>query len=160
MPPALSIVGKSQSGKTTFIEKLLPVLKSRGHRVGIIKHAFHPFEMDSKGKDSWRHKAAGADTVMVASRERIALVKDWADYSLDDLLFFFRDMDLVITEGFKKGNKPKIEIVRSARNHEPLCKGSPDLIAIVSDMPLEVGVPRFDLEAAVAVADFIEERFL
>jgi molybdopterin-guanine dinucleotide biosynthesis protein B len=160
MPPVVSIVGKSQSGKTTFIEKLVPILKSRGHRVGVIKHAFHPFEMDTEGKDSWRHKAAGADTVMVASRDRIAMVKDWNDYDLDDLLFFFQDMDLVITEGFKRGSKPKIEIVRSARNHEPLCKGAPELLAIVSDIPLEAGVPRFELEAAEAVAGFLEERFL
>jgi molybdopterin-guanine dinucleotide biosynthesis protein B len=97
---------------------------------------------------------------MVASRDRVAVVKDWNDYGLDDLLLFFHDIDLVITEGFKRGNKPKIEIVRSARNDEPLCKGSPDLVAIVSDIPLEAGVPRFGLEDAAAVADFLEKQFL
>ena len=68
MPPVISIVGKSKSGKTTLIEKLIPELKKRGYKIGIIKHAFHELEFDKKGKDSWRHKAAGAETVMVSSK--------------------------------------------------------------------------------------------
>lgn len=160
MPPVVSFVGRSRSGKTTFIEKLVPVLKARGHRIGVIKHAFHPFEMDTEGKDSWRHKAAGADAVMVASRGRVALVRDWPDYGLDDLLPYFHDVDLILTEGFKRADKPKIEIVRSERNAEPLCKGSADLIAVVSDLPLDAGVPCFGLESVDAVAAFIEARYL
>ena len=102
LPPVISIVGKSESGKTTLIEQLLPELKRRGYRIGVVKHAHHGFDMDRKGKDSYRHKQAGADTVMIASPGRIAMIKDVRGERLDDLIPFFKDMDLLITEGFKR----------------------------------------------------------
>lgn len=160
MPHIISVVGKSRSGKTTLIEKLIPELKRRGYAIGIIKHAFHQFDMDKKGKDSWRHKAAGADTVMVVSQDRIAMVKDHPAESLESLQPYFDDMDLVMTEGFKKGNRPKIEIFRQTEHKAPLCRNDETLVAFVTDSDTDLGVPRFGLEDIEQLADFIENRFL
>ena len=160
MPPIISVVGKSESGKTTLIEKLIPVLKQRGYRIGIIKHAFHDLELDKKGKDSWRHKSAGADTVMVASPRSILMIKDNRDDTLDTLKTFFKDMDLVITEGFKKENKPQIEVFRKARHDAPLSAGNHNLIALVTDSAIDLKVPRFGLDDVEALADLIEKNFL
>jgi molybdopterin-guanine dinucleotide biosynthesis protein B len=107
MLPIISVVGKSKSGKTTLIEKLIPELKKRGYRVGTVKHASHDFDMDKKGKDSWRHKAAGADTVIVASRERIVMIKDENFVQLESIEKYFDDVDLVITEGLKGSKRKK-----------------------------------------------------
>jgi molybdopterin-guanine dinucleotide biosynthesis protein B len=160
MTQIISVVGKSQSGKTTFIEKLIPELKGRGYRVGTIKHAFHGFKIDWQGKDSWRHKQAGADTVMMAGPGQFALVKDETADTLDEYEKYFEDVDIVITEGFKKGNKPKIEILRAARHTEPLCSNDDRLFALVTDTDVELGVPKFGLDAAADVADLIERRFI
>lgn len=160
MPPIISVVGKSRSGKTTLIEKLIPELKRRGYRIGTVKHAFHKFEMDKKGKDSWRHKAAGAATVIVVAQDTLAMVKDESLNSLNDLEKYFDDMDLVITEGFKQKNKPKIEVCRAARNTEPLCRDNRDLIALVTDLKINLNVPAFGLEDIKGLADLIEKTFL
>jgi molybdopterin-guanine dinucleotide biosynthesis protein B len=160
MPPMISIVGKTQSGKTTLIEKLIPELKKRGYKIGTVKHAYHAFDMDKEGKDSWRHKAAGADTVIVASPGKIAMVKDENTEGLDAVEKYFDDMDLVIIEGFKRKDRPKIEILRAARNNEPLCRDNPDLIALVTDTDVDLNIPRFGLEDIEALADLIENKFL
>ena len=114
MTPIISIVGKSESGKTTLIEKLIPELKKRGYRIGTVKHALHGFQIDREGKDSFRHKAAGADTVVVVSPKSIAMVKNGGGETLDFVVKYFSDMDLVITEGYKRENKPKIEVFRKS----------------------------------------------
>jgi len=160
VPPIISVVGKSRSGKTTLIEKLIPELKRRGYRIGTVKHAFHKFEMDKKGKDSWRHKAAGAATVIVVAQDTLAMVKDESLNSLNDLEKYFDDLDLVITEGFKQKNKPKIEVCRAARNTEPLCRDNRDLIALVTDLKINLNVPAFGLEDIKGLADLIEKTFL
>jgi len=160
MLPVISIVGKSKSGKTTLIEKLIPELKKRGYRVGTVKHASHNFDMDKKGKDSWRHKTAGADTVIVASRERIVMVKDKSSVQLESIEKYFDDVDLVITEGFKKENRPKIEVYRSLKNKKPLCNDDPALIALVTDTDIRVNVPTFGLEEIEALSDLIEKKYL
>jgi len=160
MPPILSVVGKSQSGKTTLIEKLIPELKRRGYKIGTVKHAPHKIDMDKKGKDSWRHKAAGADTVIVVAPGTVAMVKDDNPDSLDDLEKYFDGMDLIITEGFKRKHKPKIEICRAARNTEPLCRDNSDLIALVTDTDITLNVPTFGLEDIEGLADLIEQKFL
>jgi molybdopterin-guanine dinucleotide biosynthesis protein B len=131
--PIISIVGKSNSGKTVLVEKLIKELKKRGYRIGIIKHAHHGFNLDKKGKDSWRHKEAGADTVVVVSPGMLTMVKDHEDESIDAHKKYFMDMDLVITEGFKRERKPKIEILRAERNSKPLCEDDDSLIALVTD---------------------------
>ena len=120
MAPIICIVGRSQTGKTTLIEKLIPVLKGRGYRIGTIKHSHHIFDFDKTGKDSWRHKDAGAETVIIASPGKIAMIKNDHEGTLDSLQNFFADLDLVITEGYKGEQKPKIEVVRAARHKEVL----------------------------------------
>ena len=160
MPPVVSIVGKSESGKTTLIERLIPELKRRGYRIGIVKHAHRGFDMDRKGKDSYRHRQAGADSVMIASPGQIAMVKDVPGERLDDLIPFFEDMDLLITEGFKRDNAPKIEIFRSERHQFPACTKDDTLIAMVSDTPLELAVPQFATADIQAITEFIVARFL
>ncbi len=160
MPPIISVVGKSGSGKTTLIEKLIPEIKKRGYRIAIIKHAFHQFDIDKEGKDSWRHRAAGADTVIVASHGRIAMVKNHNSENIDSMEAYFSDMDIVITEGYKRESKPKIEVFRAAAHKEPLCIGNSDLIALVTDTDVDPNVPRFGLEDIEKLADFIEEKYL
>jgi molybdopterin-guanine dinucleotide biosynthesis protein B len=160
MPQMISIVGRSQSGKTTLIEKLIPALKRRGYKIGTIKHSHHIFDFDKTGKDSWRHKDAGAETVIIASPGKIAMVKN--DYlgSLDGLQKFFDDLDLIITEGYKKEDKPKIEVVRAARHADVLLENDKYLVAVASDVELQLNVPVFDLEDVDRLADFIEEKYL
>jgi len=155
LPPVISIVGKSESGKTTLIERLIPELKRRGYRIGIVKHAHHGFDMDRKGKDSYRHRQAGADTVMVCSPGRIAMIKDVPGERLDDLIPYFKDMDLLITEGFKSDRAPKIEIFRAERHRHPACLEDDTLIAIVTDTPLDVAVPQFATDDIQAITEFI-----
>lgn len=162
MIPIISIVGKSNSGKTTLLEKLIPALKKRGYRVGTIKHDVHGFEMDREGKDTYKHFHSGADAVLISSPKKLAVIKRVEhELSLDELVNqFYPDMDIVITEGFKRLDKPKIEVFRSTLNAEPLCTAADNRIALVSDTPLDVDCPRFDTNDVEALADFIEQRFL
>ena len=162
MVPIVSIVGKSDSGKTTLIEKLIPVLKSRGYRVATVKHDVHGFEMDREGKDTYRHFHSGADAVLISSPNKMALIKRVQEaLTLDEIVSRYHpDMDIVITEGFKRLDKPKIEVFRSAVHPEPLCTAEDNRIALASDTPVEVDCPRFDIDDVEAVADFIEQRFL
>ena len=163
MPVVLSIVGKSQAGKTTFLEKLIPEVKRRGYKVGTVKHDAHDhFEIDYEGKDTWRHREAGSQTVAISSPTRFALTKKVKmELDLDTIVAaYFPEEDLVFTEGYKSGNKAKIEICRKELQSEPLCTPADRLIAVVSDFTVEVGVPCLDLEDISGVADFIEERFL
>ena len=160
MPPIISVVGKSDSGKTTLIEKLIPELKKRGYRVGTIKHASCGFDIDKKGKDSWRHQMAGADTVIVASSGRIAMVKNDNCETPNCLEKYFHDVDIVITEGFKREGKPKIEIFRATRNKEPLCRGDDNLIAFVTDTNINLKVPKFGIEEIEKLTDLIEKKYL
>jgi molybdopterin-guanine dinucleotide biosynthesis protein B len=160
LPPVLSIVGKSDSGKTTLIEKLIPELKRRGYRIGVVKHAHHGFDMDRKGKDSYRHRKAGADTVMIASPGQVAMVKDVPNESLKDLLPFFEDVDLLITEGFKRDRASKIEVYRSRAHQQPACLADETLVAMVTDTSFDVNVPQFDPDDIEAAIEFIEAEFL
>jgi len=164
MPPVVSIVSKKNSGKTTLLEKLLPELRRRGVRVGTIKHDTHGFEIDHQGKDSWRHKRAGAQTVVISSPWKISLIKDVEEeLSVDQIASqFFSDMDLVITEGYKQAKKPQIEVFRSTAHQEPLHAkdDKKTLIAVMSDVPVDLGVPRFDINDIKSLADFLERTFL
>jgi len=162
MIPIISIVGKSDSGKTTFIEKFLPELVRRGYRVATVKHDVHGFEVDREGKDSWRHKQAGAHTTVISSPQKIALIRDVEkDLTLDELRQkLIQDVDLILSEGYKKDVQPKIEIFRKEKHQELLCAKEDNLVAIVSDKEFDVGVPCFFLEDIKGVADFIEKKFL
>ena len=125
MPVIVSFVGRSESGKTTLIEKLIPVLLRRGLRVGTIKHTHHTPELDRSGKDSARHLAAGASTVVLASSGQIQLVKTGVNGGLGGLVRYFDDVDLLITEGFKQERTPKIEVLRLAVSDRLLCLRGP-----------------------------------
>jgi molybdopterin-guanine dinucleotide biosynthesis protein B len=164
LPPVISIVSKKNSGKTTLLEKLIPELKSRGYRVGTIKHDTHGFEIDHEGKDTWRHKQAGAQTVAISSPWKISVIKDVdEEVGIDQIVAqHFTDMDIVITEGYKRAAKPQIEVFRSTAHHTPLNtkENKIYLAAVVSDIAVDLGVPRFDLSDIVSIADFIEKTFI
>lgn len=162
MIPIISIVGKSDSGKTTFIEKLLPELVRRGYRVATVKHDVHGFEVDREGKDSWRHKQAGAHTTVISSPQKVALIRDVEkDLSLAELRErLIQDVDLILSEGYKKDVQPKIEIFRKEKHQELLCTKEDHLVAVVSDKEFDVGVSCFFLDDIIGVADFIEKKFL
>ena len=160
MPQIICIVGRSQSGKTTMIEKLIPVLKIKGYRIGTIKHSHHIFDFDKSGKDSWRHKDAGAETVIVASPGKISMVKNDDHGTLESLLDYFSDLDLVITEGYKGAHQPKIEVVRAARHDDSLLRQDSHLVAVVTDADLDIELPVFGLEDIDNLADFITEKYL
>jgi molybdopterin-guanine dinucleotide biosynthesis protein B len=161
--PIISIVGRSNSGKTTLLEKLIPALAARGRRIGTIKHHFHgPIEVDVPGKDSWRHRQAGARVVALASRDTLFILGEtpggWPLHQIAHQALF--DVDLILTEGFKSGPMPKIEVSRAAQELPLLCGPGDHLVAVVSDRDLPVAVPRFGLEEAGPLADFIEGKFL
>ncbi len=162
MIPIVSIVGKSDSGKTTLIEKIVPELVRRGYRVATVKHDVHGFEIDQEGKDSWRHRQAGADAVVISSPKKIALIKTVEeDLSLADLRDrFIDDVDIVISEGFKKDVQPKIEVFRRELHRELLCSEEDNLVAVVSNQRFDVPVPCLDLDDGKGVVDLLEERFL
>ncbi|MCF8095740.1 MAG: molybdopterin-guanine dinucleotide biosynthesis protein B [Desulfobacteraceae bacterium] len=163
-PEVVSIVSKKNSGKTTLLEKLIPELKERGYRIGTIKHDTHGFSIDHEGKDTWRHKAAGAETVVISCPWLLSFIKDVKEEpSLDELAeMYFGDMDLVLTEGYKRGGKPQLEVYRRAIHDEPLhTKENPDtLVAMVSDVTVDLGVPCFDINDISGLADFLVERFI
>jgi len=160
MPPIVSIIGKSKSGKTTFIERLVQELKSRGYRVATIKHIPQGVNFDEPGKDSWRHLQAGSEAAVVSSPEKIVMIKPVErDSTLDDVAHFLgEDYDIVLTEGFKQGSAPKIEIHR--KNAGPLLKGVKRLIAIVTDEPLETKARQFSPEDIKGLADLLEKGFI
>ncbi|NPU83451.1 MAG: molybdopterin-guanine dinucleotide biosynthesis protein B [Syntrophaceae bacterium] len=160
--PILSIVGKSNTGKTTLIERLIPELVRRGWRVATIKHNRHGFQMDHEGKDSWRHRNAGAFMTVVASPHQVAVVADAPrDYTMAELRdLYVRDVDLVLAEGFKKNPHPKIEVFRPEVHAERLCGPDDHCVAVVSESPLPPSVPRFGPDDIPALCDFIERTIL
>lgn len=161
MKPIISIVGKSKSGKTTLIENLVPELKRRGYRVGTIKHDVHGFQLDREGKDTWRHAQAGVDTVVISSPQKVACIKKVdEELTIDELVCqFLPDVDIVLTEGYKRQDKPKIEVFRSELSGEPLCVDDDTLLAIVSDAKTQIDAPHFHPRDVDRLADFIMEQF-
>lgn len=161
MIPVVSIVGKSKAGKTTLIEGLICELKGRGYRVATIKHNPQGFELDKPGKDSWRHAQAGSDTVIMSSPQKLALIRSVDhDATIKELVQLLGvDFDIALIEGFSKGAAPKIEVHRKELG-EDLLLSPKELIAIVSDEPLEADVPQFSWEDIEAIASFIEDRLI
>jgi molybdopterin-guanine dinucleotide biosynthesis protein B len=158
-PPIIAVVGRSGAGKTTLLENLIRELRQRGLKIGTVKHDVHGFEMDKPGKDTWRHKKAGALTTLISSPYQIGMVRDVDhDHDVDELAPFFKDVDLILAEGYKRSNKPKIEIFRPEAHQEPLCRKDDHLIALVSDMALDLGVPRFSLDDIQGLAEFLSRR--
>lgn len=168
-PPAVAFVARSGTGKTTLVESLIRELRSRGYRVGALKHDAHRFEIDRRGKDSARFTEAGAEVMALVSDDTVAVVQKPArPPKLDTMLrIWFSDLDLVLVEGYKTSSLPKIEIHRAGLGDPLLCRGEkddPDLRAVASDDPAGLtgglGVPVLDLDSPAAVADFLVETWL
>jgi len=166
-PAVVSIVAKSGTGKTTLLEKLIAELKLRGWRVGAVKHDAHSFSIDHEGKDSWRLTQAGADTTLITSPAKVAMVRMNGEAGepplAETIERYCDDLDIVLTEGFKRSAMPKIEVHRKARSATLLCRGEehdPTLFAVASDEALTLDVPVYDLNDAPGLCDLIEGRFL
>jgi len=156
--PLISIVGTSKSGKTTFIEKLIPVFKEKGLRVATIKHHHLDFEIDEAGKDTYRHMQAGASTVVLSSPYKMAVIRNVEkEVSLEEIVDrYIEDVDIVITEGYKKEDVPKIEIFRAGRKTSPLCLDDNSILAVVADEHIVTGIPQFRMNDIRGVAMFID----
>ena len=151
------VAAASNSGKTTLIEKVVRILKERGLRVAVVKHASKGFDLDHRGKDSWRFREAGADSVVLAGPDGIALQRRHAGVmAFDHLIALAGDVDIVIVEGFKTNAPNKVEVYRSGvSGTSPLCATDLSITAVVSDTPIAVKIPRFDWNDATSVTDFI-----
>lgn len=159
-PPVISIVGKSGAGKTTLLEKLIAELKRRGYRVATLKHDVRDFDIDRPGKDSWRHAQAGSDHVVIACPTRIAHIQKLErELSLPEIVAGIQDADIVLSEGYKRGPAPKIEVNRAEQGRALLCQPG-ELLALVTDQAWDLDVPIFDLDDASGLVDLIEVRFL
>jgi len=158
--PVVSFVGRSGVGKTTALERVIRELKRRGLRIGTIKHDAHDFEMDRPGKDSWRHGQAGSEVVVISGPHKMAMIRKLErELPLDALLPLMGDLDLVLTEGYKRGDRPKIEVSRREWGSELLCEAE-ELVALMCDYASNLPVPQFGLEDAAGVADLLVERFV
>ena len=160
VPPIISFVGRSNSGKTTLIERVIPELVRAGYRVATVKHAGHGFDLDTEGKDSWRHKRAGAGAVIVMSRGSLAMFADVPEeMKVEEIRDRFLDAsyDLIIAEGWKSEGYLKIVVIREQVGEVPV---SPDgLLAVVSDKPVDLPVPVLDLNDVTGVAALIIKHF-
>ena len=160
MTPLLSLVGKSGCGKTTLIEKLVVELRRRSYRVAVVKHHAHTTPLDDPGKDSWRFAEAGANLVMVSSPVEFArFERVTRELTLAEIVARIDEVDLILTEGFKREAAPKIEISRQVQGTDLVARVD-ELVAVVSDHPIDLQVPRFDLDDIAALVDFIENRFI
>jgi len=166
-PPVVAFVAWSGTGKTTLVERLVALATGQGLRVGAIKHTHHRFDVDHRGKDSHRLAAAGAEATLIAADDKLALVRRHAACPPVDRLVVDHlgdlDLDLVLVEGWKGSELPRIEVHRSELGRPLICRGDgppdPHLLAVASNAPLTVDVPVLDLDDPPAVLAFIRERF-
>jgi len=161
MQPIISIVGKSNSGKTTLLEGLIANLKQRGYRIAVIKHSGGDSELDQVGKDSWRFSQAGSEVSAISSAHKLAVFKNLeCDLNPQELSSFIGEgYDLILTEGFKQSSHPKIEVHRQEQGKE-LVSPPQQLLAVVTDEPLDVDAPQFSIDAVSEIADLIENALL
>ncbi|MBN1660822.1 MAG: molybdopterin-guanine dinucleotide biosynthesis protein B [Anaerolineae bacterium] len=158
--PIVSLVGKSGVGKTTALERIIRELKARGYRVGTVKHHKHKSDIDIPGKDSWRHAEAGSDVVAISGPQEMALLRRLkGEMPIEQIARMMDGVDIVITEGYKEGDKPKIEVSRKERGTQLLCTRD-ELIGLMADYPIDMPVPQFALEDAAGVVDLLEELYL
>jgi molybdopterin-guanine dinucleotide biosynthesis protein MobB len=152
------VTGWKNTGKTGLMERLVSEFTGRGLSVSTLKHAHHNFDVDQPGKDSHRHRVAGAQQVLLASGARWALMSELRgaeEPSLDTLLAELAPVDLILVEGYKREPHPKIEAHRAAARSELLAPGDPTIRAVASDNAHDLDRPVFDLNDTVAIADFI-----
>ena len=158
----IGFAGFSGSGKTTLLEKVIPLLTARGLRIAVIKHAHHKFDIDKPGKDSFRHREAGAGEVLVVSGFRWALMHELvneAEPSLEELCSRLSPCDLVVVEGYKYSEIPKFEVHRSVTGHPHLYPDDANIIALVTDTRSDISLPQLDVNAPQQVAEFILKYF-
>lgn len=155
----IGLTGWSGSGKTTLLVKVIPLLRARGLSVSTLKHAHHAFDVDVPGKDSYEHRQAGAQEVLISSGRRFALMHEYRDeeeWPLGVLLQKLSPVDLVIVEGFKSQRHAKIEVWRAATGQAPICANDPTIVAVATTDELPVrGIPTMDLNEPALVADVI-----
>lgn len=155
----MGIVGWSGSGKTSLLVEVLPLLREKGLKVSTMKHAHHRFDVDSAGKDSYRHREAGASEVLVVTSSRWVLMhelREEAEPSIEALIERMTPVDLLLIEGFKTHSHPKLEIHRESEGKPLLCQEDPEIVAVASDRPLpELRIPVLDLNDPGAVVEFI-----
>jgi molybdopterin-guanine dinucleotide biosynthesis protein B len=152
------VVGWKNAGKTGLMERLVTEITGRGYAVSTVKHAHHRFDVDHEGKDSYRHRQAGATEVLLASRNRFALMHELRDEDeppLEDLLAKLAPVDLVLVEGYKQDRHPKVEAHRSVTGTPLIALEDDTIRAVASDTELELNRPVFDLDNTKAIADFI-----
>lgn len=161
MRPIVSIVGKSEAGKTSLLEKLITELKQRGYKVAVIKHTVEDIELDKQGKDTWRFSQIGTDVVAIISSHNLAVMRQ-VDHEVTPQelsRFIVWDHDLILTEGFKQSGTIKIEVHRKEQG-EGLLSPAKQLLAVVTDEPLDIDVPQFSTGEVQGLADLIEKKLL
>lgn len=161
MRTIISIVGKSGSGKTTLLEGLITELKARGHKVAIVKHSHHASDIDTTDKDTWRFTKAGSELSALNSLDHLAIYRRMDEYfdPQDISNFVLWDYDLILTEGFKSSDFPKIE-VHLREQGEGLITDPENLLAVVTDEPIEIDIPQFSRNDLSKIADLIENILL
>lgn len=162
MIPVISIVANASNlGKTTILCKIIKELKDRDYKVATIKHHHKDnIEIDKPGKDSWKHAESGTDIVVVSSPTKIAKIeKTEKEYTLDEITRTIENVDIIITEGYKKENKSKIEILRKGLSEE-IISNRDELLVVIADFKIKDNIPQFNFEETKEIVDFIEERFL
>ena len=164
--PLLGFVAYSGTGKTTLLKKVIPLLKAKGVRIGMIKHAHHDFDIDKPGKDSYELRKAGAEQMLIASSQRWAMMVETPDQDeaqLDTLLkkLDSNNLDLILVEGFKHVGYPKIECFRPSQGHDLMCSSDDSIIAVATDVATieEISIPQLDLNNPEAIATFILNKY-
>jgi molybdopterin-guanine dinucleotide biosynthesis protein B len=161
MIPVISFVGSHNCGKTTILEKVIRGLKQKGYKVAVIKHHKGDFELDIQGKDTWRLSEAGSDVVAISSPQKTAVIKKQEqELTLDRITEMVCDgMDIVISEGYKFDDKPKIEVFRSEVS-DRILSDEKDLVALVTDRRFDIDVPQFSFDDADGIVKLIIEKYL
>jgi molybdopterin-guanine dinucleotide biosynthesis protein MobB len=159
------IATKSGMGKTTLVESLIKIFKSRNHTIGILKYDVKKFEIDREGKDSYRFSRAGADNVIIASSKKLAMIQSLKEEkTIEEIVNLFGDLEIILIEGFKNNIYPKIEVHRKSVDDNLLYKNPnydiSNIIAIASDEKLDVNIPVLNLNDTVSIADFIENSLI